>query len=167
MKHDSILVLGVGNVLLGDEGVGVHAVRAFEAGGLPPGVTAVDGGTGGFHLLSYLSDYREVVFIDATLDGRPAGTISVLHPRFASDFPRALSAHDGGLRDLVESAALLGQLPTMTLIAVSVETLQPFSTELSPELRASIPAVLSCLGRVLSEHVDAAQASSMRRGAAK
>lgn len=154
MSNDSILVLGVGNVLLGDEGVGVHAVRALEASGLPRGVTAVDGGTGGFHLLSYLSDYDEVVFIDATLDGKPAGTISVIHPRFASDFPRALSAHDIGLRDLVESAALLGQLPRMTLIAVSVETIQPFSTELSPELAAAIPAVLDCVRRHLPQQGD-------------
>lgn len=139
----STLVLGVGNVLLGDEGVGVHAVRRLEAEGLPEGVVAVDGGTGGFHLLSLLSEHDPVILIDATLDGRPAGTVSSLTPRYASDFPRSLSAHDIGLRDLVESAALLGSLPRMELVTVSVETLQPMEMELSPPVASAIPEVLS------------------------
>lgn len=153
-------MLGVGNVLLGDEGVGVHAVRRLEEEGVPPGVAVVDGGTGGFHLLSLLQDHPVVVFVDATLDGRPAGTISVIQPRFASDFPRALSAHDIGLRDLVESAALIGALPRMVLIAVSVESLQPMTMELSPGLQAALPEVVSCVRGVL-ERLGGAEAAGV------
>jgi hydrogenase maturation protease len=143
MADGSILVLGVGNVLMGDEGVGVHAVRLLERQGGLPGVTVVDGGTGGFHLLAYLSDYDPVVMIDATLDGRPPGTISVAEPKYASDFPRSLSAHDIGLRDLVESAALIGALPRIYLVTVSVATLQPMQTTLSPDVEASLTRVVS------------------------
>ncbi|MCR4376213.1 MAG: hydrogenase maturation protease, partial [Acidobacteria bacterium] len=100
------LVLGIGNLLMGDEGVGVRVVEALErARWRPDGVTLVDGGTGGFHLLEYLQEFTPIVMIDATLDGQPAGTVSVLRPKYASDFPRALTAHDIGLRDLVETAA--------------------------------------------------------------
>ena len=141
--HGGILILGVGNVLMGDEGVGVHAVRLLEREGGLPGVTMVDGGTGGFHLLSYLSDYDPVVMIDATIDGRPPGTISVIEPRYASDFPRSLSAHDIGLRDLVESAALLGGLPKIYLVTVSVRELQPMQTSLSPSVEEALPRVVS------------------------
>jgi hydrogenase maturation protease len=137
-----VLVLGVGNVLMGDEGVGVHAVRELDKRAFPPGVTVLDGGTGGFHLLSHLCEADTVLMIDATLDGKPPGTISVITPRYASDFPRALSAHDIGLKDLVESAALIGRLPEITLITVSVADLQPMQMTLSPEVAAAVPGVL-------------------------
>jgi hydrogenase maturation protease len=137
-----VLVLGVGNVLMGDEGVGVHAVRELDKRSFRPGVTVLDGGTGGFHLLSHLSEADSVVMIDATLDGRPAGTISEIVPRYASDFPRALSAHDIGLKDLVESAALIGRLPEIILITISVADLQPMQMTLSPEVAAAVPEVL-------------------------
>ena len=143
MAQEGILILGVGNVLMGDEGAGVHAVRLLEREGGVPGVTLVDGGTGGFHLLSYLSDYDPVVMIDATLDGRPPGTVAVIEPKYASDFPRSLSAHDIGLRDLVESAALLGTLPKIYLVTLSVDTLQPMQTSLSPAVQEALPRVVS------------------------
>ncbi len=143
MARPRVLVLGVGNVLMGDEGVGVHAVREIEHRPLPPGVTVLDGGTGGFHLLSHLGDADAVLMIDATLDGLPAGTISVTTPRYASDFPRALSAHDIGLKDLVESAVLIGRLPAITLITISVDELQPMQMTLSPAVAAAVPEVVS------------------------
>jgi hydrogenase maturation protease len=138
-----LLILGVGNVLMGDEGVGVHAARVLEGEPWPPGVTVIDGGTGGFHLLSWLSDHDTVVLIDATLDGRPPGTVSVSEPRYASDFPRSLSAHDIGLRDLIESAALLGELPRMHLVTVSVSDVQPMRLALSAAVENAIPRVVA------------------------
>jgi hydrogenase maturation protease len=147
----SVLILGVGNFLLGDEGIGVHVAHALEHETLPPHVTLVDGGTGGFHLLSYLQDYPVVILIDATIDGRPPGTVRVLRPRFAQDFPRALSAHDIGLRDLIESAILVGKLPDIHLITISVTDLQEMETELSPAVRNTIPAVVNAVKRILAE----------------
>lgn len=153
-----VLVLGIGNWLMGDEGVGVHAVRHYGAGPLPPGVTALDGGTGGFHLLSYLQDFSRVVMIDATMDGAPDGTVTVLRPRYASDYPRALSAHDIGLRDLIESAALLGPLPDVDLITVSVSAVRPMSTDLSPAVRHALPLVLARVAALVARVPEAAHA---------
>jgi hydrogenase maturation protease len=137
-----LLILGIGNFLMRDEGVGVHAVRALERERFPPDVRVVDGGTGGFHLLSLLHGEPEMVLIDATLDGRPAGTVRVLTPRFASDYPRSLGAHDIGLRDLIQAASLLGPLPRTHLVAVSVAQVGPPSTELSVEVAAALPEVI-------------------------
>jgi hydrogenase maturation protease len=137
-----ILVLGIGNYLLGDEGIGVHAARALSEEPLPEGVSVVDGGTGGFHLLGYFQSHGAVVLIDATMDGKPTGTIEVRRPRFASDFPRALSAHDIGLRDLIESAVLTHDLPTCILITVSIDSVQEMTVSLSPSVAASLPAVI-------------------------
>jgi hydrogenase maturation protease len=133
--------MGVGNVLMGDEGVGVHAVRLLEQRSWPPHVSLLDGGTGGFHLLSHFGACDTLVLIDATLDDRLPGTVSVTEPHYASDFPKALSAHDIGLKDLVDSAALLGILPKVRLVTISVASLQPMQMTMSPEVEASLPRV--------------------------
>jgi len=135
------LVLGIGNVLMGDEGVGVHAVEYLRRETWPSGVSIVDGGTGGFHLLEYLRDFDPIVMIDATTDGQPPGTVSVIRPRYASDFPRALTAHDIGLRDLIEAAQLGGPLPSIELITVSIAEIRPMTLSLSPEVAAALPTV--------------------------
>lgn len=144
-----ILVLGIGNVLMGDEGVGVHTIKELEKRSWPENVHFLDGGTGGFHLLEYLQHYRTIVMIDATMDGQPAGTLRLIKPKFSSDFPKALSAHDIGLKDLVESASILGHLPEIHLITVSINAVQPMQLEMSPEIKKSIPEVIQSVTEIL------------------
>jgi len=143
------LVLGIGNLLMGDEGVGVHVVRALERLPPAPGVTIVDGGTGGFHLLEYFSAYDPVVLVDATMDGQPPGSMRVLEPRYASDFPRSLTAHDIGLRDLIEAAVLTGPLPRIRLVTVSIGEIQPMQTEMSVEVAAAVPRVVEAVRKLV------------------
>lgn len=152
------LVLGIGNVLMGDEGIGVHAVKALEREPWPAGVTLLDGGTGGFHLLEYLHDFPSIVLVDATMDGQPAGTVSVLRPKYASDFPRVLTAHDIGLRDLIEATVLTRPMPDITLITVSIDTIQSMVLTLSPEVEASIPLVRALVKKLLHEERAVAHA---------
>jgi hydrogenase maturation protease len=149
--HSPLLVLGIGNLLMGDEGVGVHAVRALENEPLPAGVEILDGGTGGFHLLSCLRDYPCVIIIDATLDDREPGTVRIIKPRFLSDYPRSLGAHDVGLRDLLESAALLGPLPTIHLITVSIAEIRSATMELTPSVQQALPKVVESVRQILRE----------------
>ncbi len=144
------LVLGIGNVLMGDEGVGVLAAGSLTPQALPCRPAVVDGGTGGFHLLSYFADYDPILLIDATLDGHPPGTVRLTEPRYASDFPRTLTAHDIGLRDLIEAAALLGQLPKIFLITISIAGLQPPGTVVSDAVRAAVPRVAERVTELLS-----------------
>ena len=66
-------MLGLGNVLMGDEGVGVHVVRALEKHTLPADVECLDGGTGGFMLLEPLQNADRIILIDAAADGNPLG----------------------------------------------------------------------------------------------
>ena len=137
-SKQEILVLGIGNVLLGDEGIGVHAIRFLEDKAYPGHVRFLDGGTGGFHLLSIFQQYKRMILIDATLDGNKPGKVSLLKPKYARDFPQTLSAHDIGLRDLVQSSALLGFLPEVYLITVSISDDQPLSMELSPDVKNAV-----------------------------
>ncbi len=144
------LVLGIGNLLMGDEGVGVHAIAELTRAKLPPGVGLLDGGTGGFHLLSFFHEHDPIVIIDATIDGKQSGTVTSTEPRFASDFPRTLSAHDIGLRDLIESAAITQDLPKLYLIAVSIGEIRSMVTELSPEVAAALPKVVERVADILN-----------------
>ncbi len=134
---------------MGDEGVGVHVVRALERDPLPPGVSVLDGGTGGFHLLGALQAFDTVVLVDATMDGHAPGTIGTVEPRFVSDFPRALTAHDIGLRDLIAAAALLGPLPRMFLVTVSIANHQALGDHLSGEVALAVPAAIRRIREIL------------------
>ena len=144
------LVLGIGNLLMGDEGIGIAAIRHLEAAGLAKHAELVDGGTSGFHLLGLFRGRRHIILIDATTDGKPVGTVSLIHPRYASDFPPTLTAHDIGLKDLLESAALLGDLVEVDLITISIGELGGSLTmELSEAVEQALPQirnlVVNCL----------------------
>jgi hydrogenase maturation protease len=136
------LILGVGNFLLKDEGVGIHAIHALEKENLPPEISLMDGGTGGLHLLSWLQDYDRIIMIDATLDDNPPGTIRLIQPRYASDFPPLMSAHEIGLRDMIEAMCLMGNLPEIRLIVISAANINEIGTDLSPEVEAVIPEII-------------------------
>jgi len=143
------LVLGVGNLLLRDEGVGIHAIHTLENENLPPDVTLMDGGTGGLHLLSWLQGYDRIIMIDATLDNNPPGTIRLIQPRYASDFPPLMSAHEIGLRDMIEAMCLLGNLPEIRLIVVSAADINEVGTDLSPEVQAALPEIVKLVKNYL------------------
>lgn len=137
-----ILILGIGNVLMGDEGIGVHTIKALEKKSFPEDIDILDGGTGGFHLMAYFQEYKNIIMIDATMDKKPAGTVSLIQPKFASDFPKSLSAHDIGLKDMIESITILGELPKIYLITVTIDSIQSMQIELSPGIKEVIPEVI-------------------------
>ena len=124
---------------MGDEGIGVHVVNAVEKAALPPGVDCLDGGTGSFLLLEPMQNVEKVILIDATCDGAPAGTIRRLEPKYSADYPSTLTAHDIGLKDLLDAFYLLGETaPEVSLYAISIPPLREMDTELSPELKKTV-----------------------------
>ena len=135
------LVLGIGNILLRDEGVGIHIIKGLEEEGYNK-ADLMDGGTGGFHLLGFIQSYEIVIIIDASLDDFPAGNVRILHPKYAKDFPRQLSAHEIGLKDLLDSAFLLGNMPQIYLIAISIKDFQEMGVELTPEVARAVPSAI-------------------------
>ena len=136
------LILGIGNVLMGDEGIGVSVINELEKTSLPANVELLDGGVGSFLLLEPMQEAGKVILIDATIDGAKTGTVRVLRPRYSKDYPRTLTAHDIGLKDLLDTFYLLGAAqPDVTLFAVSIPPLQDMTIELSPELSPVVPQV--------------------------
>jgi hydrogenase maturation protease len=158
----NVLVLGIGNVLMADEGIGVHVVRHLEKCDVPPGVELLDGGTGSFLLLDPMQRARKVILIDATLDGNPAGTVRRLTPRFSRDYPRTLTAHDIGLKDLLDTFYLLDHPVNVILFAISIASLQEIGTELSPEIEARVPEFAQLVLRELGS-ASQSEERSLRR----
>src|SRR5512142_2966121 len=134
------LVLGVGNSILGDDGVGVHVVRALDGcGALPEGTEVVDGGTGGLSLLPLLVDATSLVLVDAVDVGAAPGTVHVLYGEDLYGGLVRLSVHQVGAADLVAAARLTGQLPDgVVLVGVQPECLSP-GARLSPAVTAAVP----------------------------
>jgi hydrogenase maturation protease len=131
------LVLGLGNLIMGDEGVGVHVVQAIEKRKLPAGVECLDGGTGGFILLEPLQNADRIVLIDAAADGNPPGTVTRTTPRFSRDYPPTLTAHDIGVKDLLDAFYMQGGTREVTLYAIAIDPQQPIRMSLSDECAAA------------------------------
>ncbi len=151
IKQEKTLVLGLGNVLMGDEGVGVHVVRTLEKHPLPANVECLDGGTGGFTLLEPLQSAARVILIDAAADGNPPGTVTRTTPSFSRDYPPTLTAHDVGVKDLLDVFYIQGGGPEIILYAIAIDPRQPISMELSEEIaQAAQTAVAEILAELKS-----------------
>jgi len=146
---DRILVLGIGNYLMGDEGIGVHAIHFLGKKQLTENVDIIDGGTGSFDLMPLISAYKKVIMIDATMDENPVGTVKVLYPKFAKDFPRTLSSHDVGLKDMIDALEVNNELPQISLITVSIGEIIPMNTELSAGVKNSLESIYNTILEII------------------
>jgi hydrogenase maturation protease len=144
------VVLGIGNILMSDEGVGVRVVeelaRRYE---LPPDVEVIDGGCSGMEMLDDLARADHVVIVDAVQAELPPASLVVLRgdevPAF---FTAKLSPHQVGLCDVLAALKLIDESPaSLTLLGV-----QPLSLELAMELSPRVAAMLPCVvARVVQE----------------
>ncbi|HEY5999937.1 MAG TPA: HyaD/HybD family hydrogenase maturation endopeptidase [bacterium] len=134
------LVLGIGNVLLTDEGVGIHALdelrRRFD---FDEEVELLDGGTAGVELLRYLDGREHVIVIDAIAAGHPPGTVFRVE---GDDVPRTfhqrISPHQIGLSDVLATALITDSLPAaITMFGVEPKELTT-GLALTPEIDASL-----------------------------
>ncbi len=141
-KKNKILVLGIGNYLMGDEGIGVHIVQQMEKQTLPPYLDVLDGGTGGFFLMHVFDEYGTIIMVDATMDGKEGGTLNIIRPRFAADYPKTLSVHDVGLKDMIEALYLQDTLPDIYLLTVSIEAMQPMTVGMTPKVERAVPIAI-------------------------
>lgn len=145
-----ILVLGIGNILLRDEGIGVRAVEALSAGDWPDTIELADGGTGGTNLVELIAGRRKVIVIDAMDAGAEPGTILRLTPDQLAPADRPhYSVHEFGLLETLQFAERLGCAPTeVVVLGVQPATLES-GLELSPELAAAIPRIIEAVRREL------------------
>ncbi len=141
-----ILVAGVGNVFLGDDGFGVEVVRRLAGRELPEGVEVVDFGIRGLDLAYALQrDYDLVVFVDATPRGQEPGTVYLLEPEIEDDGEVVLDTHGMDPVRVIKFARTLGPTPARTFVVgcepqtiISGEDYEEMLMELSEPVRAAV-----------------------------
>ena len=106
-----------------------------------------------FFLLDPMQLARKVILIDATLDENSPGSVRRLAPRFSTDYPRTLAAHDIGLKDLLDAFYLLGHQVDVVLFAVSIAPLQELGLDMSPELSARVPEIAALVKEEISKNL--------------
>jgi hydrogenase maturation protease len=154
-----ILVAGVGNVFLGDDGFGVEVVRRLAGRGLPDGVEVVDFGIRGMDLAYALQgDYEAVVFVDATPRGEEPGTVYLIEPEIEEDGEVVLDTHGMDPAKVIKLARALGARPTRTLVVgcepqvlVSGEDYDDMLMELSEPVRAAVEEAVKLVESLVEE----------------
>jgi hydrogenase maturation protease len=148
-----IVILGVGNLLLSDEGVGVHVANELMKMDLPPEVSVVEGGTDGFRLLNVITEADRLILIDAVKGGSNQGSIY----RFDIDDVRncppgfKTSVHQIGILEVIDLSELIGKKPHTTIIGIEPKSLE-MGMELTPEIKSKIPRVIELIFEELKKH---------------
>ncbi len=154
-----ILVAGVGNVFLGDDGFGVEVVRRLAGRGLPEGVEVVDFGIRGMDLAYALQgDYEAVVFVDATPRGERPGTVYLIEPEIEEGGEAMLDTHGMDPVKVIKLSRALGAKPTRTLVVgcepqqvVSGEDYEDMIMELSEPVRAAVEEAVKLVESLVEE----------------
>lgn len=141
-----ILVLGVGNLLLGDEGVGVHVVQSLRSHETPANIELMDAGTGSPDLLGLIANRDKVIIIDAVEGGGEPGAVYRFTPADVSEEAHSpLSLHQVSLLDTLAMAVVAGYAPKEVIIFGIEPKNIGWSTELSPEVTAAVPKVIELM----------------------
>jgi hydrogenase maturation protease len=141
------LILGLGNTIMSDDGVGPKVIALLQQNSdLPEGVSLLDGGTLGLDLLPYLEKVQRLIIVDAVEIGKPAGTcVRLVGDEVPMALETKLSPHQMGMKDLLAVARLMGHLPDeIVLIGVQPACLE-MDTELTPLVAAAIPTLLTMI----------------------
>ncbi|MCG2721396.1 MAG: HyaD/HybD family hydrogenase maturation endopeptidase [Thermodesulfovibrionales bacterium] len=148
-EKKKILILGIGNILLKDEGIGVCVAEKMKDMQLPPDVEVMDGGTGGLDLLYYIEGREKVIVVDAVKAGAPPGTLF----RFTDNdlagkkgFIR--SAHGIDFSDVVAIAGFQGIKPEILFLGIEPEDITA-GMELSPKIAENVPILINIVMKEL------------------
>jgi hydrogenase maturation protease len=133
------VVIGVGNTILSDEGVGVHAARLLQNDPrMPPGVTILDGGTIGLELIPYALDASRVLLLDAMKSGKAPGTLARMTGTDLLGTTGGWSAHQLGVADLIAALFLVSTHPQDIVVLGVQPAITDWGTSLSPEVEAAL-----------------------------
>jgi hydrogenase maturation protease len=142
MNEGSVLVLGVGNLLLSDEGVGVHVARRLQQMELPAWVEVVDGGTGGFELINFCHGRKKIIIVDAILTEAEPGTLFRLRPEdIVWPELQRYSAHHAGLVELIRQCRTMMPSTEVILFGVVPQEIDRVSMNLSPVLEERLEKI--------------------------
>lgn len=138
-----IIVLGIGNEILTDEGIGIHAVRALEKESLPENVELMAGGTAGIEMLPVIESAARLIVVDAIDAGAEPGAIFRFAPEEVNVIPAEyhLSAHQIGLTEMLYLAGEMNKLPETVIFGVQPQK-NDWGLELTAEVAGKIPRII-------------------------
>jgi len=148
-QRSEILILGIGNILMADDGVGIRVIEGLRSMSLPAGVEVVDGGTSGADLVDILAERRKAIVVDAIDVGAVPGTVM----RFAGNSwtehaSHAISLHEVGLGQAISMVKLIGVAPQeLVVFGIQIQSIEP-SLDLSRPVEEAIGSVVQ---QVLAE----------------
>jgi hydrogenase maturation protease len=157
---NKLLVLGVGNPLMGDDGIGLVVARALQRRGIT-GVEIVEAGTPGFGLIDMLSSVREAVLIDAVDAGCAPGAVFWVDPAEVTARWKRQSLHQVGLGDVVSLMAVADRDTSIRIIGIQPGAIG-HSDELSRELQLRLRAITGQAAEMVSGLVETIAASAGR-----
>ena len=151
MAEKEVLILGIGNILLKDDGIGVYIVDELKKRNLPEKVELFDGGTGGFHLIPFIEGKKKLIIIDAIVTEDEPGTIYRLNLDDVVYRKKAgFSLHEAGIIEALRSASLSGAIPEAIVIGIRPKDFKSFGTEITPEVKAAFPRVIELVMKEVS-----------------
>jgi len=142
-----VLILGIGNILHRDDGLGVYIVRQMEESGvaLPEGVELLDGGTAGFDLLGLIDGYDKIVIVDALrTDDRP-GSIYRFTPEHAVERRAQFSLHEVGIMEVIRTLRIMDHNPEIEFVGIVPANISDLDTEISQAVLDSIPRAVEVI----------------------
>jgi hydrogenase maturation protease len=140
------LILGLGNLLLSDEGVGVHVAQLLLRMELPSDVEVVDGGTGGFELIEHVRGKSKVVIIDCfRADAKPGSIARLTLDEVSLDQPPPFSVHEGGIQELLLPIQKLTPTPEVVLLGIVPAVVDQPGMVLSAEIESQMPKIVSAV----------------------
>jgi len=170
MNHDAraqVLVLGLGNLLLRDDGVGLELLkrlRTLYAG--HPNVEFVDGGTQGVALLGQLEGRRGLLILDACtlddggVDDSPSSSVKLIRDLVERPCAQGIGPHGANASGLLASAQLLGDLPPEVVLVGVTPVVLETRVGLSPAVEAALPEALETAAKILDELLEARRCTS-------
>ncbi len=142
-ENGKVVIIGIGNLLLMDEGIGIHVINELEKYEFPQNVEVYDGGTGGFKLIDLMHGAKKVIFIDALETVKAPGTTTI----FTSEDVRSIyqkkkySLHETDLLQVIKMVELLDNHPKIEIVGIQPKIIN-YGTALSKELTDSMPDIV-------------------------
>jgi hydrogenase maturation protease len=147
---DNIAIIGIGNILLKDDGIGVHTINELKKENLGSTVTLIDGGTSTFDMLPYFTDYKNIIIIDALRSELTPGTIYKILPSDLLNYKKEnLSLHDVQIFDILKIANLMGSTPDVVIYGVEPYDLSE-GLGISDTIKTIIPNLIELIKNEIS-----------------
>lgn len=146
---DSVAIIGIGNILRKDDGIGVHVVNELEKEGLTSTIQLVDGGTSTLDMLGYFLDYERIIVVDCLKAGYEPGTIYKIKAEDIKNYKKeSLSIHDVQILDVVKMANMMDRFPSVVIFGIEPKEIE-FDLEMSEVMKSKIPEVIKLIKKEL------------------